>query len=106
MSRIAFIIILSVLASCNPYREVLEPLKHIPPDCYCRYATMAKHYYDCRKAELLEIYDFPRKIAKDSAVILTNEFIAETQLNIKERDRKKMCNCFELRRRYGTAAVN
>lgn len=62
---------------------------------------MAMHYYDCKKAELLEVHDLTRQVARDSAALLTNLFIAETQLNIRERDRKKMCNCFEIRRRYG-----
>ena len=92
---------LLLAASCSPYNPVLKPLRHIPPDCYCRYAKMATLYYDFKVSELLEFQDFTRRAARDSAIILTHAFIAEVQLNITERDCKKMCNCFELRRRYG-----
>lgn len=93
--RTLAIALLLTLSACGHYRDVLQPLKHLPPDCYCRYAAMAKHYYFCTYHELLDA-DHTRRVAHDSAVIRTHLFIAETQLNISERNRKRMCNCREV----------
>lgn len=96
MKTLLLLLLLFTLSGCNPYKEVLQPIKYIAPNCYCRYAAMAKHYYNCKMSELLH-NKLDRKVAHDSSVVLTNQFVAEVQMNIRERDRKKMCNCLELR---------
>lgn len=94
----AMLLLLLLLSACNPYRAVLAPLRHIDPDCYCRYADMARHYYDCQVADYRRA-GLPRAQARDSAALSTHRKIAETQLRISEHNRLRFCDCRRLRTR-------
>lgn len=98
MKNITTIILLLLLSGCSPYKAVLEPLQYISPDCYCRYADMAIHYYKCKLSDLSDA-GIIGQAAKDSAVILTHRKVAETMMNITPRNRDRMCNCLALRQK-------
>lgn len=85
------IILLVSLVGCSPYQELLKPLKHIPANCYCRYAQAAKHLYNCELSENLRQH-IPFEDAQLLALQTTHKWIREVQIR-EAREPKLRCDC-------------
>lgn len=91
--RTAIIVFLAFFLGCapSPYKVVIEPLKGVSANCYCRYIEMSKHYFDCKISDYL--YEgFNKEEAREKAARDTWRFIAETQMKVA-RGANLRCEC-------------
>lgn len=96
MKRLIFVLLVA-LVGCSKYGELLEPLRNIPANCYCRYAEAAKTLYLCHYNEN-RLQGMRKDSAAYEARLVAYRWIRDVQIQEARKPRLR-CDCNDPRLR-------